>query len=60
MSAEEIIKGFQNYRSHHVGLSGHEVNILRISGGEPFTQPLLVADIAEQFQTKLKQADTFL
>lgn len=60
MEASKIVEGFQNYREQHEYLEGEKVNTLRISGGEPFSNPLLVADIAKEFGKQIKDDEAFL
>ena len=60
MLASNIVDGFQKYRNQHKYMEGDKVNTLRISGGEPFTNPLLVADIANEFGKQIKDDEAFL
>ncbi len=63
-AASTLVNGFATYRGHFKGRDGNEVNVLRLSGGEPFTAPDLVKDIAtefsKRFNTKENENKAFL
>jgi pyruvate-formate lyase-activating enzyme len=57
--AVKIVDEFLTYRKQSIGIFGEEVNILRISGGEPFCGPETIEDIANVFKEKAGK-ETFL
>ena len=60
VDTRKIINEFRIYRKRSFIKKGDECNILRLSGGEPFTQPELVADLASGFLKTFKDEDAFL
>jgi organic radical activating enzyme len=60
MEAVDIVQAFRAYRCQFQHRDKEQVNILRISGGEPFTQPSLIADVAREFETHLRDDGSFL
>jgi organic radical activating enzyme len=59
MDTKEILRQFFEYRSLERA-EGNQVNILRISGGEPFTEPELVEDLANDFASFQDSESAFL
>ncbi|MHC5053971.1 MAG: radical SAM protein [Planctomycetota bacterium] len=49
ITASDIVNKFESYRERFAKAEGYQVNMLRISGGEPFGQAGLVGDIAREF-----------
>lgn len=52
-----IVEKFEEYRRNFEKSDGRQVNVLRLSGGEPFTQPELVADLASEFGGTFRDQD---
>ncbi len=52
-----ILTRFDDYRKTFHGSRDQEVNVLRLSGGEPFTQPTLVADLTNAFGNRYGEGD---
>ena len=51
-TADNLVNAFENYRASIKAHEGQQVNVLRLSGGEPFTQPQLVTDLATVFRAR--------
>lgn len=46
ISVEEVVKKFMQQHERNKEIRGMQNNVLRLSGGEPFTQPPLIKDLA--------------
>lgn len=52
--AREVIKFFLEQCEFNKSIKGRENNVLRLSGGEPFTQPKVIKDLALEFEKVIK------
>jgi uncharacterized Fe-S cluster-containing radical SAM superfamily protein len=58
--AEGVVSSFLNYRSGFESSSLDQVNVLRISGGEPFLKPNVIQKISEELRKQTKNKEVFL
>ena len=58
--AKGVVSSFLNYRSGFESSSSDQVNVLRISGGEPFLKPSIIQKISEEFRRQTENKDVFL